>query len=133
MHALILSLVLVLLPVLAGAGEAPLTAEEFEARTTGRTLTYAVDGEVYGTEQYLPGRRVIWAYEGAECQRGTWSEAGGQICFLYEGDSEPACWQFFDEGGRLAARFLGDDVDAALKELAQSPEPLSCPGPEVGV
>lgn len=133
MHALILSLVLVLLPVLAGAGEAPLTAEEFEARTTGRTLTYAVEGDVYGTEQYLPGRRVIWAYEGAECQRGTWAEREGHICFLYENDPEPACWQFFDEGGRLAARFLGDDADASLKELAQSPEPLGCPGPEVGV
>lgn len=133
MHALILSLILVLLPVLAGAGEAPLTAEEFEARTTGRTLTYAVDGEVYGTEQYLPGRQVIWAYEGAECQRGTWAETGGQICFLYEGDPEPACWQFFDEGGRLAARYLGDDDNSSLKELAQSPEPLNCPGPEVGV
>jgi len=132
MHALILSLALLLVPLVAGAGEAPLTGGEFEARTTGRTMTYAVDGKVYGTEQYLPGNRVIWAFEGDDCVRGTWEETAGRICFLYEDDPEPACWQFFDDGGRLTARFDGDPEGARLKEVAQSPEPMNCPGPEVG-
>ncbi len=46
------------------AADAPMTAAEFEAYATGKTLTYAVGGEVYGAEQYLPGRRVLWAFKG---------------------------------------------------------------------
>lgn len=133
MHALTLALILTLVPVLAGAGDAPMSAADFDAYSRGKTLTYSVDGRVYGAEQYLPGRRVIWAFEGQACQRGTWTESAGQICFHYEGDPEPACWQFFPGPEGLTARFASDPEGTALKEIAQSPAPLSCPGPEVGV
>lgn len=134
MHALTLSLVLMLVPLVAAAGDVPLSAGDFEARTTGRTLTYGMDGQVFGSEQYLPGRRVIWAFAGQDCQRGTWEEVGGQICFRYEGDPDPACWQFFDEAGHLRAELIGDDDEgASLTQLSQSDKPLSCPGPDIGV
>lgn len=133
MHSLILSLLLMMVPLVAGAEDVPLSAGEFEARTTGHTLTYGMDGQVFGTEQYLPGRRVIWAFAGQGCQRGTWEEAGGQICFRYEDDPEAACWKFFDEGGRLRAALDGEPDGAVLKELSQDDRPMSCPGPDVGV
>ena len=132
MHALILSLCLMLVPLAAGAEEIPLSGAEFEARTTGRTLTYGLGGEVFGTEQYLPGRRVTWAFVGQGCQRGTWEDLGGHICFRYDDGEEPACWQFFDDAGRLTARLDGDSGGTSLTELSQSRQPMSCPGPDVG-
>ena len=46
------------------AGEAgQLSPEEFERATEGRTLFYANDGQIYGVEEYLPGRRVIWSFD----------------------------------------------------------------------
>lgn len=129
----ILSLCLMFLPLTAGAQEDPLSAGAFEARTTGQTLTYGLGGEVFGTEQYLPGRRVIWAFAGQGCQHGTWEDSDGLICFRYEGDPDPACWQFFDNEGRLVARLNSDPEGLPLEELAQSPEPMSCPGPDTGV
>ena len=111
----------------------PLTGAEFESYATGKTLTYAYQGDVWGTEQYLPGRRVIWAYEGEECQRGSWYEAAGSICFLYEDRAEAQCWQFFNDGSGLRAHYMGDPAGAPLSELAQSFEPMPCKGPDLGV
>ena len=56
------SLLFLLALTLPAFGEEPLDGAEFEAFATGKTLSYAVGGIVYGAEQYLPGRRVIWAF-----------------------------------------------------------------------
>lgn len=119
-------------PVLAEPGP-PLTGAEFEAYTTGRTLTYAQDGQVFGTEQYLPGRQVMWAFEGSACQKGHWYEAGEFICFLYDDEPDrPQCWTFQMDDGNLRARYSGDPEGTDLAEVGASDGPLNCPGPDVG-
>jgi hypothetical protein len=129
-----LAVVLLALAALpARAADPPLSGAAFEAYASGKTLSFAVDGQIYGSEQYLPGRRVIWAFAGEECRRGIWYEADGQICFVYDDDPAPQCWLFFRGTDGLSAQFMGDPDGSPLKEVAQSPEPLSCPGPEVGV
>jgi hypothetical protein len=129
----LLALALVPLPALADPGP-PLTGAAFEAYTTGRTLTYALGGQVFGTEQYLPGRRVMWAFAEDRCQRGTWYEEAEFICFVYEDEpGNPQCWTFHLDDGRLLARFAGDAPGSELAEVAQSDKPLNCPGPDVGV
>lgn len=111
----------------------PLTGTEFDSYATGKTLTYALHGEIWGTEQYLPGRKVIWAFEGEDCKRGTWYEAAGNICFLYEDREDAQCWRFFNEDGALRAQFAGDPDGTPLSELTQSTAAMPCPGPDVGV
>lgn len=111
----------------------PLDAAGFEARVTGRTLIWAQGGAVFGTEEYLPGRRVRWAFSGDICQIGRWYEAGEQICFVYDTEPAPQCWTFWDDGGRLRARFAGDPPGAELSAVEESPGPLRCAGPDVGV
>jgi hypothetical protein len=117
----------------ASAAEAPMTAEEFEAFVTGKTLTYALQGEVYGAEQYLPGRRVIWAFKDGECRRGFWYELAGEICFVYEDVSTPQCWRFLRGAGGLRAKFSGDPDGAELAAVQDSKTPLICAGPDLGV
>nr|WP_050525872.1 hypothetical protein [Pseudorhodobacter aquimaris] len=113
--------------------ETPLTGAEFDAYATGKTLTYAVGGEVYGIEQYLPNRRVRWAFVDDTCRIGHWYEDAESICFVYEHDATPQCWMFYLQGGALTARFMSDPPSTELKELSQTDAPLACSGPDIGV
>lgn len=124
---------LVLAGPLAAAAQEPMTAEEFEAYATGKTLSFAQGDVIWGTEQYLPGRRVVWAFSESECQYGTWYQQGEQICFVYDNDPAPQCWTFWMQGDGLRARFAGDPGGTELAEVGESNEPLACPGPDLGV
>jgi hypothetical protein len=128
-----LALVLALSGLPAQAADAPMTIEEFDAYATGKTLTYAIGGEIYGAEQYLPGRKVIWAFKGQECRRGFWYEQAGEVCFVYEHEGAPQCWRFFHGPGGLRAQFSSDPEGAELAAVNESSEPLICAGPDVGV
>ncbi len=120
-------------PAIAYAAENPMSGAEFDAYATGKTLTFSQGGQIYGAEQYLPGNRVLWAFKGDECREGRWYEDAGQICFVYEDDATPQCWTFWRDTGGLQARFEGDGPASELSEVAQSPDPLICAGPDVGV
>ncbi|MGC1430224.1 MAG: hypothetical protein WA822_16670 [Albidovulum sp.] len=124
-----------LAPTLLGAAEpnGPLSAAEFEAATVGRTLYYNSGGQAYGVEQYLPGRNVIWAFLGDDCRKGMWYEDAGDICFVYDDSPEPQCWAFFASDAGLLARFRGDASSLPLIAVEQSPEPMACLGPNLGV
>jgi hypothetical protein len=131
MRCLPLLFLLAALP--ANAADGPMSAAEFESYATGKTLTYALGGEVYGAEQYLPGRRVIWAFKGDECREGYYYEEAGQVCFVYEQDGTPQCWTFQQGAGGVRARFADDPEGAELAAVDESPQPLICAGPDVGV
>jgi hypothetical protein len=115
----------------ASAAE-PVGVAEFEAFATGKTLSYAVGGTVYGAEQYLPGRRVIWAFKGQQCRKGVWYEETGQVCFVYEDAPGAQCWTFSRDGDGLQARFSGDPEGAEPARVQES-APLTCAGPDLGV
>ncbi|MEM8593140.1 MAG: hypothetical protein AAGF13_11495 [Pseudomonadota bacterium] len=115
-------------------GLTPMTAAEFEAYTTGKTLSYATEGNTpYGAEEYLPGRFVRWAFTGQECKDGQWFEQSDLICFVYEDNPEPQCWSFFLTPQGLRAQFENRDGMAPLYQINESAEPLFCPGPQIGV
>lgn len=122
------------LAALADPGEtAPaMTADQFDARTRGKTITYTANGVPYGIEEYRPGHKVVWAFDGGECREGDWFQLGEQICFDYHDDTPLQCWTFHDSPAGLIARFEGDRIGAPLVSLQESATPLNCPGPEVG-
>lgn len=142
-HAIILTVTLHLLPAVlpAAAAADPMTGAEFEAATTGKTFTFAANGTVYGAEQYLTGRRVMWSFvdgqDSTECRSGTWYPEARSICFQYEDEPATQCWQFFDEPAGLRATFQGDGQDdgsiTTLYEARATDDPLQCLGPEIGV
>jgi hypothetical protein len=113
--------------------ETPMTATEFEAYSTGKTMTYSVGGQVFGTEQYLPDRHVVWAFKGDDCTDGIWYEEAGLICFVYKSDGTPQCWTFYLDAAGLRAKFVGDGIGSELSVVSQSPAPMACMGPDVGV
>ena len=125
-----LALAFACLPLTALA-QTPMTGAEFDAYATGKTLTYAYDGMIFGTEEYLPGRQVRWAFTKDICQFGKWYEKETAICFVYDHDMEEQCWQFFMTDAGLRALFM--DGGTELSEVAQTDKGLGCPGPDVGV
>jgi hypothetical protein len=130
-----LAVAVCLCPALTAASiaETRMSADEFEAYATGKTLSFARNGEVWGSEQYLPDRQVIWAFTEDDCQYGIWFEDEGNICFVYSDDPAPQCWRFFREATGLRAEFVEDPENTTLSEVRQSSEPLQCQGPDVGV
>ncbi len=118
---------------LAAQDAAPLTAEEFDAATVGRTMYYNSGSGAYGAEQYLPGRRVLWAFTGDICETGEWYPQDEFICFVYETFQSPQCWTFFAGPGGLTARFQGDAASEPLVAVQESDQPLPCTAPNLGV
>lgn len=136
MRALALAALLALAPALAGAespSPAPMSAAEFDAYATGKTLTYSQYGEIFGTEEYLPNRRVRWQVTGDICQYGRWYEKDGLICFTYEYSEGEHCWSFWHEDGGLKALSVDDPPESELSEVKDATQGLTCPEPDVGV
>jgi len=131
-------LLLPLLAALAGlpaAAQTPMTAEEFDAYSRGKTFYYGSMGEAYGVERYLDDRRVTWSFLDGQCSDGIWYEQNGMICFEYDStpDPGPQCWTFFMGPQGLVAQFEGDPSQTTLYEVENADEPMTCLGPEVGV
>lgn len=119
------------LPVVAAAQDRPVTAEEFEAFTEGRTFAHDSAAGPYGAEIYLPGRRVIWHFlDDRACEPGRWYPEGDAICFDYDnapaGDG-PECWFYFREDDRLRAVHRDTGFTAWLRPPAPDEE-ITCPG-----
>lgn len=133
MRRMIALLLLVVCPAWTLAAERPITAEEFERIVTGKTFTYSVGGAPYGAEEYRKNRRVRWTFLDGNCSEGTWYPSADQICFIYDTIPEPQCWYFFENGGQLTARFVGQSEATDLFETTRQSGPLQCLGPEVGV
>ncbi len=110
--------------------DAPMTADQFDAYSLGRTLDYAVDGAVYGSELHLPGRRVRDADTGGPCRDGYWYPRGDAICFVYDGLPDEHCWRYWRRDDGLLAQYDGGDTPS---DVTVAEAPLSCAGPDVGV
>ena len=125
------ALFLALFPLAAAAAD-PMSAAEFDAYVTGKTLTYSQYGQIFGIEEYLPGRKVRWQVA-EDCQYGSWYERDGLICFRYEYDPDEHCWTFWQDAGGLKALSVEDAPGAELSEVRQTGDGLACPAPDVGV
>ena len=111
-----------------------MSASEFEAYVTGRTLYYSDGASApYGAEVYLPNRRVRWSFLDGECKDGYWYESGPLICFVYEDRIEDQCWTFRKGATGLIATFANDPESSSLYEAEDLGEELLCLGPKVGV
>lgn len=109
-----------------------LGAESFSSYVTGKTLTYSKNGQVFGTEEYLPDNHVRWSFNDGQCQDGIWFAQNDQICFIYDGQTVPQCWSFFAGSNGLIAHYENAPTLDDLHETSRSSEPLYCKGPDVG-
>lgn len=121
--------------ILASTAQAQnaLSPAEFEAYVTGKTLYFGQGGQPYGVEQYLKNRKVRWSFLDGNCKDGRWYVETDLICFVYEDNGTPQCWSFELTGDGLKAEFQGKPGAGTLYEVNESPEPMQCLGPQIGV
>lgn len=117
----------------AAHAQSPMTPEEFDAWSVGKTLDYAVDGQVYGSESYFPDRRVLDADIGGPCVEGTWHAEGDAVCFVYPARDGTHCWLYWRNGDNVFAKPLNAPPEDPAQAVTVAQSPLSCPGPDVGV
>ena len=129
----LIPIIIAILATPSDAGDRAMSAAEFEAAVTGRTLSYALGGRAYGIEEYLRNRRVRWSFLAGACHEGSWFPDGENICFVYETLDSAQCWQFFDHAGDLSAVFQGDGTTTELFDAQDAGEKLECLGPKIGV
>jgi hypothetical protein len=55
------------------------------------------------------------------------------ICFQYEDNPAPDCWEISLSGSGMLARYMTDRASAGPVVVEETREPLACFGPEVGV
>ena len=115
----------------AAQAETAMTAAEFEAWSTGRTLDYFVDGVIWGSEMHLPGRATVDADAGGACRSGHWYPQDDAICFVYDLSPGPYCWRFLKDGDQVTAEFVGEAFADHIA-VTLSDAPIACT-PEVGV
>jgi hypothetical protein len=122
------------LNTLPAFAQTPMTADEFDAYVTGKTLSYhaPASGTVFGTEEYLPGRKVRWNETSSTCSIGRWYVEGQDICFIYDDDPEPVCWTYWLHDGKLLASPAEDYPEASPYDVLASATPLSCSNPQTG-
>jgi hypothetical protein len=98
-----LGLLLGLGPMTAALAEpAWLSADEFDARVTGNA-TRLIDqyGNLFGTEYFLPGRKVIWQFaDDTVCYTGVWAAEREAVCYFYD-DGDSNCLRYYPEGKGL--------------------------------
>lgn len=129
MRSAILGLCLLAAP--AGA-ESLMSVAEFEAWSTGKTLIYAQDGVILGSEQHLPGRQTLDADVDGPCVEGTWFADGDAVCFIYAAYEGTHCWHFWRDGGEVMAKPLNAGADSSAYTVTADPAPMDC-SPAVGV
>lgn len=132
----LLPLLLLALPATAAQAERRVTAEEFEALSAGKTLSFTQNGTHYGAETYGSARQSLWQYLDGACVEGHWYPADDLICFVY--DNRPGvsqCWIFEERGGAYFARTegmpAGDPAELALSGISETP--VACNAPDLGV
>ncbi len=120
-----LALCLIAGPALAD----PMTAADFDAYVSGKTLTFTQpDGTPFGVEAYGPDRAVTWSSEPGVCQTGVWYDRDGLICFIYLTDPVPKCWTVDRTDRGLRAQSTEGTV---LFEATEAKVPLVCAGPDL--
>ena len=120
---LLSALILLATPALA---ETPMTAEEFEALTLGRTVQWTRSGQLYATEHYLAGRQLQWAYPDEPCKTANWYPQGDAICFRYDPAADTVCWEMTRSETGFLARYTANPPDASPVEVTFTAKPLAC-------
>lgn len=106
---------------------------KFQAMVEGKATVVAdAYGDSFGTEYFLPGRRVIWQYSSDKsCLFGTYAPQRDAICYTYDTyDGGLAnCLRYRPDGAGLAGVEWNDGIEGETFTLTiTDSKPPNCPG-----
>lgn len=125
-HKLLLYLPIALISQ-EGIAQDYIAPEDAIAELSNQTFLFSLKGQApYGMETYLSGNRVIWTFLDGECISGVWAIEETDICYTYQGDPTPKCWQFLQLDEGLGAVFKNDPNSTEIFLLEPVPNAMVC-------
>lgn len=109
---------------MADSGDEPIPPEAWRALTTGKTVYYYKDGELFGREYYVNEEGdVVFRFPGGQCAEGRWAYAEGRYCFAF--GAEMYCFQHVKRGDDIVVIGEDDGEEQTVERIVEK-EPLSC-------
>ncbi|MEM7522446.1 MAG: hypothetical protein AAF360_01530 [Pseudomonadota bacterium] len=106
------------------AADALIGPDAWRALTTGKTLYYHKDGELYGREFYRNEEGdVVFEFPGGQCAEGRWAWAEDKYCFAFGGQLH--CFSHVMRDGEIVVIGLEDGEEQTVETIADN-EPLTC-------
>lgn len=107
------------------AKDALIGPDAWREMTTGKTLHYYKDGELYGKEYYPGGddNTVVFRFPNGLCAEGRWGHSEGKFCFAF-GDQLHCFWHVMRDGEIVV---IGEeDGEEQTVETIADHEPIGC-------
>jgi hypothetical protein len=127
MHALRLALITSFLAAAAIPGQAAdalIGPDAWRELSTGKTLYYFKDGELYGKEHYLDDEgNVVFQFPEGQCAEGKWAYAEDKYCFAFGGQLH--CFWHVMRDGKIVVIGEADGEEQTVEKIVDS-EVLGC-------
>ena len=114
------------------AGLTDIPAAEWIAMAMGRTLTYAIGGELWARERYRGGDRVTLQFYDGTCIEGVWEHVEPLYCFHWEREGT-SCFRHVRLGDEILVLETRDGIETGAVQVMTgvSDAPLDCGAPPI--
>lgn len=108
----------------SAAQDAPIGPDAWRELTTGKTLYYYKDGELYGREYYVNEEGdVVFRFPNGACAEGRWAFAEEKYCYAFEGQLH--CFKHVMRDGAIVVIGEADGEEQTVEQIVDD-EPLGC-------
>lgn len=108
----------------AGAKDTLIDPNDWREMTTGKTLYYYKDGELYGKEYYVnEDGDVVFRFPNGACAEGRWAHADGKYCFAFGGELH--CFWHVMRGDEIVVIGEEDGEEQTVEKIVDH-EPIGC-------
>ena len=107
------------------AGDAMIEPDAWRDMTTGKTLYYFKDGELYWKEYYGPDGDVTFRFPSGQCAEGRWAHADGKYCFAFDGDARLHCFWHVMREDKIVVIGEADGEEQTVERIEDA-EPIGC-------
>lgn len=127
MQVLRLALITSFLAALAVPGlakDAMIGPDAWRELSTGKTLYYFKDGELYGKEYYADDEgNVVFQFPNGQCAEGKWAHAEDKYCFAFGGQLH--CFWHVMRDGQIVVIGEADGDEQTVEKIVDG-EVLGC-------
>ena len=122
----LLSVLLLAAATSATAKDAMIGPDAWRELSTGKTLYYFKDGELYGKEYYINDEgEVVFRFPNGVCAEGRWAYDDGKYCFAFEGSPVLHCFWHVMRDGQIVVIGEADGEEQTVEQIEDN-EPLGC-------
>ena len=120
----VLTGLMTLIAVTAAAKDALIGPDAWRELSTGKTLYYYKDGELYGKEHYIDDEgNVVFQFPQGQCAEGKWAFSDDKYCFAFGGQLH--CFWHVMRDGQIVVIGEADGEEQTVEKIVEG-EILGC-------